>query len=484
MATDEPKPARHVDDLRGAGRLAIDATTGVTDLIEAMHLTIASGPGVLGRPLAAPARVVTGLVYGAVRGVTRAVGATLDAALATLGPVLGEGAAGPHRTAVQAALNGVLGDYLAETANPLALAMTLQHGRQAIPSVPTAQLPASSEASAAATTVSESAAPATSVSRTAAPAPASSRLIILVHGLAMHPGQWLRNGHDHGAALAAELGATALYAGYNTGRHISTNGAELAALLERTVAAWPVPVDSIILLGHSMGGLVARSACAAARTVGHTWLSRLRALISLGSPHHGAALERGGNWTETLLGISAYSAPFRRLARIRSAGVTDLRHGNVLDADWHGHDRFALGGDRRTPLPLPTGVACFAIAATTAPAAPTTAATSAMPAASATSTTPATSATSATPATSAISAATRLPGDGVVSVANALGQHTARLPGDGLVSVASALGQHALPAHTLRFPDDHRWIAFGTNHLDLLDAPAVYAQLRTWLTAL
>ncbi|MEO6773830.1 MAG: alpha/beta hydrolase [Kofleriaceae bacterium] len=381
--TDEPKARAHVDDLRGVGRLAIDATTGVMGLVEAMHRTIASGPGVLGSPLAAPARAVTGLVYGAIKGVTRAVGVTIDAALATLGPLLGDSAPGAQRALVQAALNGVLGDYLADTANPLAMPMVLHH------------------------------------------ADARPRLVVLVHGLAMHHGQWLRNGHDHGAALAAELDATAIYVDYNSGRHISTNGAALAVELERLVTGWPCPVESIVIVGHSLGGLVARSACEAARVAGHAWLGKLTTLVTLGSPHHGAALERGGNWFEALLGVSAYSAPFRVLGQIRSAGVTDLRFGNVVDADWQGADRFALAGDPRTPLALPVGVACYAIAATTAP------------------------------------------------------EPCERLPGDGLVGVTSALGQHDRSEHVLRFADRH--LAFGLGHLDLLDAPAVAAKLREWL---
>ena len=84
----------------------------------------------------------------------------------------------------------------------------------------------------------------------------------------------------------------------------------------------------------------------------------MKRLASLGSPHHGAALERGGSWIHALLGVSAYSAPFTRLARVRSAGVTDLRYGNVLDA----HLAFvplllALADDERQPLALPDGVA-------------------------------------------------------------------------------------------------------------------------------
>src|SRR5688572_21371894 len=109
------KTRSHVDDLRGASRLAVEATRGVTDLVRAMHIEIAAGPGVLGRPLEAPARLVTGLVYETIRGVTGLVGAAIDLGLAQLAPLLGESAPGAEREAVLAALNGVLGDYLAET---------------------------------------------------------------------------------------------------------------------------------------------------------------------------------------------------------------------------------------------------------------------------------------------------------------------------------------------------------------------------------
>ena len=385
----------HVADLRGLGRLAVAATRGVTDLVEAMHHTIGEGPAMLGRPLALPVRLLTRPVYGQIRAVTRLVGAALDLALAQLAPLLGTGPSGPERDAVLAAINGVLGDYLAQTANPLAIAMELDHAGHALdvdhPAVPDA----------------------------------TGKLLVLIHGSSMNARQWARGGHDHGARLAAELGFTPIYVRYNSGRHISTNGAELAALLERLARAWPVPVDALALVGHSMGGLVARSACHGAELAGHAWRAQLRTVVCLGSPHHGAPLERGGNWVDALLGVSRYSAPLVRLGKIRSAGVTDLRYGNVLDAHWEGRDRFALGADERTPLPLPTGVACYAVAGTTAAG----------------------------------------PG--------------ASLPGDGLVPIASALGRHARGEHALAFTDT--LVSYGTGHLDLLARPQVYAALARWL---
>ena len=155
-------------------------------------------------------------------------------------------------------------------------------------------------------------------------------------------------------------------------------------------------------------------------------------LVFLGTPHHGAPLERGGNWVDILLGVSAYSAPLARIGKIRSAGITDLRFGNLVDEDWNRRDRFARSGDRRVAVPLPEGVACFAIAATTGKTA---------------------------------------------------GDLSGRLLGDGIVPLASALGRHANPRLALRFDESRQWVAYGTNHLDLLSRTEVYAQIKRWLMA-
>jgi len=401
------KTRNPVDELRGVGRLAIDATRSVADLVEAMHHNIGGGPSILGRPLEGPVRLLTGPVYGGIRGVTRLVGAGIDLALAQLAPLveplLGDGAPGLEREAVVAALNGVLGDYLDESGNPLRIEMRLRHGghpleleRQAL--------------------------------RAAFPR-AGGKLLVLVHGSCLSDRQWSRQGHDHGAALARDLGFTPVYLHYNSGLHISVNGRAFAALLERLVAEWPAPVDELAIVSHSMGGLVSRSACHFGEAAGHGWRRKLRDLVCLGSPHHGAPLERRGHWVDVLLGISRYSAPLARLGQIRSAGVTDMRFGNVLDEHWEGRDRFAHGSDLRSRLELPDGVRCYAIAATKASEA-----------------------------------------DG-------------ERPGDGLVPVDSALGRHERPELTLGFPDAHQWIGFGMGHLDLLSRAEVYATIRSWLSS-
>lgn len=395
----------HVTDLRGATRIAIDATTGIVDLVEALQRRIAHPPAKpCGRLVAGTMQGITGLVYGTIRGVTRAVGGGIDAALQRLSPLLGEMESSRRREAVLAALNGVLGDYLVETHNPLALTMQLRRdGKPLDPAADALAAESSGE---------------------------RKPLLVLAHGLCLNDLQWQRDGHDHGAALARDLGYIPVYLRYNTGLHVSANGQALAQQLETLVAAWPEPPQALVILAHSMGGLVARSAMHYAAESNHAWPRRLRQMIFLGTPHHGAPLERGGHWIDVLLGGTPYTEPFRRLGRVRSAGITDLRHGSLLDEDWTGRDRFAHGADLRRPVPLPRGVACFAIAA---------------------------------------------------HLRDPAGKTAEHPLGDGLVPIASALGRHADPRLNLNFPPAQQWIAHATNHLELLSSPAVYRQVRQWL---
>jgi hypothetical protein len=235
--------------------------------------------------------------------------------------------------------------------------------------------------------------------------------------------------HDHGAALADALGFTPVYLHYNSGLHVSTNGRALATLLEQLLHGWPQPVERFAILAHSMGGLLARSALHHGRAAGHHWPDRLDDLAFLGTPHHGAPLERAGQGLDLLLSATPYAGPFGRLAKLRSAGITDLRHGNLLDADWSGGDRFERTPDRRTPVPLPAGPRCYALASTTGAEA---------------------------------------------------GDLRDKLLGDGLVPLASALGRHRVARRTLKFAPDRQRTFARVNHLQLLSDPAVFDQLRAW----
>lgn len=130
---------------------------------------------------------------------------------------------------------------------------------------------------------------------------ADRRLLVAVHGLCMTDAELTCKPHNHADALARDLGYTPISLQYNTGRRISANGREFAGMLERLARDWPVPLDEVVIIGHSMGGLVTRSACHYAKQERHRWLGALSKIVFLGMPHHGAPLERLGNGLEILL---------------------------------------------------------------------------------------------------------------------------------------------------------------------------------------
>ena len=142
-------------------------------------------------------------------------------------------------------------------------------------------------------------------------------------------GAWERGGDDdtYGARLASELGCTPVYVRYNSGRHISENGRSLAELLAALVDEWPVDVAEIALVGHSMGGLVSRSACHQAAQEQMEWTRSVRHVVSLGSPHMGAPLEQGVHYLSAALHALPETRPFGAFLRRRSAGIRDLRAG-------------------------------------------------------------------------------------------------------------------------------------------------------------
>ncbi len=415
----------HVSDLHGLSQLATQGVLGVAGLAETVqgnvYKAVAASFGSLGsrfidrspgssgvKPMG-----ITGLAYGGIKGITRLAGGTANAVLSRAVPFVkerfGVQASSPQREAVLAALNGVLGDHLLDTANPLVITMALRHQGLTLPLDKASlgqRLPQ-----------------------------ATGKILVVAHGLCMNDMQWSSNDKEgaktsHAEVLARELGYTPVYLHYNTGLHTSINGQQFAALLEQLLQAWPRPIESLSLLVHSMGGLVARSACSHAENAGQAWRKYLKSIVFLGTPHHGAPLEQVGNWIDVLLGSNVVTRPFAAIGQIRSSGITDLRYGHVLASSWVGIDRFQRSPDQREPLPLPGGVACYAVAASTS---------------------------------------------------NAPGSIRDALIGDGLVPLRSALGQHDEARHVLAFEPQNQWTAWGVNHMALLKNPGVTAQMLRWL---
>ncbi|MFW0789093.1 esterase/lipase family protein [Gordonia sp. CPCC 205333] len=259
---------------------------------------------------------------------------------------------------------------------------------------------------------------------------ASGHLVVFLHGLVETEYAWRLGGAPtYAQRLNSDLDTTAIEVRYNTGRHISANGRALSYLLAATVRNWPVPVTGITLIGHSMGGLVARSAAHHASRAGMDWTKSTSLTVSLGTPHHGAPLEQLAHVGSSLLTRMPETAPFGRLLRRRSAGIRDLRQGSLVDEDWHGRDADSLARAAATEVPLlANAMHCFV---------------------------------SASVGTSRRNPLGYLIGDGLVLRGSASGRTRARRVGFG-----DAAGFH-LP---------------GAHHMSLLNNDDVYEQLKTWVS--
>ena len=405
--TTEKSPSSwHISDIRELAQLLTLALPAAVEITEAVHQAVLSGMGIKGRDEGKTSGI-TGLVYKGVHGAANTLGSGINGLLTRLPPTppLHHIPETPKRAALIATLNGVMGDALVESHNALATPMTLRYQGEPLDwqAMPT-------------------------------DLPREGRVLLMVHGLCMNDLQWqtLYQGEpvNHGEQLANALGYQPFYVRYNSGLPIAQNGQALALLLEQLLTHWPGDLKEITIMGYSMGGLVARSACHHAGVAGLTWPAHLANLIFLGTPHHGAPLEHAGHWLEQLLPASAYTEPFVRLTRLRSTGIKDLRHGKVIET-LAPPDPAVPMRDPREPLPLPCGVNCYAIAATTA-------------------------------------AKRSLLAD--------------RLIGDGLVPLRSALGQPSEARHQLAFLPAHTLIVYRTSHMALLGSPQVGQQLLRWLT--
>jgi pimeloyl-ACP methyl ester carboxylesterase len=301
-------------------------------------------------------------------------------------------------------LNGTIGDYLKRTGNGLATPMQLVRDGQ--------PLSLTKEALAAAY------------------AQATPRVAVLVHGLMSIESVWrMPDSETYGSLLARDFGYTPFYVRYNTGLHVSENGYALDVLLEHLVATYPVPVQDLLLVGHSMGGLVLRSAAHAASDKGRQWLPLAKRAFYLGTPHLGAPLERFGNvlaWTLQTIG-NPYTKLVADIVNLRSSGIKDLRYANLRSEDWEGADANVLLQNRRHPVPLLPHIRHHLIAGTMLQ-----------------------------------------------------DPYSALLFGDAIVSLKSATGRARPEDRSPPFPQEHVRVMPALDHLSLAHDPEVYAQIRAW----
>ncbi|HEY3003340.1 MAG TPA: hypothetical protein VGJ44_13410 [Kribbellaceae bacterium] len=322
MSELETRPGDDTDEVRAVARLLTDATGAVTATTRAVHRAVADrawpSPG---GPAKAVHDAISSLVYTSIDTGTTVAGAIADQGLRITGATRRLRPWSGSRTGRNLAgfLNGAFGDRLLTRHPLLATPMRIRVDGRDVPATP---------------------------GRLAAAFPdATSYVVVFLHGLIETEEWWGPAGENFGSRLAADVGCTPVLLRYNTGRHISDNGRELADLVGALVDGWPVDVERIAIVGHSMGGLVARSAVHQAD--GEPWLDLVRHVVCLGTPHDGSPVERGANLVAWALRGIGETAPLGALLDTRSAGIKDLRHGYLDERDWVGIDPDELLTDRR-----------------------------------------------------------------------------------------------------------------------------------------
>jgi pimeloyl-ACP methyl ester carboxylesterase len=379
-------------EITALGELAGDLVAAGGTVVSDMHDGIAGRPfGALGS-VARPAQVlhdgISSGVYAAVRLGLRAVATGGARAAAIRADHDGEPLTDtPRGSLALGALNGLLGDRLAARGSELALPMTIRRNPDD---------------------------------------EARPRVAVFVHGLCETDAAWRLTGASYGDRLRDELHLTPLYVRYNTGLHISDNGRRLAQLLDELSREWPL--DEITLVGHSMGGLVARGACHYAALDGLPWAGAVRHVFCLGSPHLGADLEKGANVLSWALGRLPETRALAGVLNARSAGIKDLRYGSCLEEDWRDRDPDELMRDHCGNVPFLPAAAYYFVAASLR--------------------------------------------DGRLGT----------LLGDLLVRVPSASGRGSGSGRRVEFEVENGRELSGLTHFDLLGHPAVYEQLRAWIS--
>ena len=397
------------EEIAAFGDLASEAAAGATKQIHELHTGIAGRVWRRVGPASIPVKLVHDRIartaYAAAGELTRAVVRAGAQAASAASPA---DAPSVQRTpagrAVLSALNGAFGDTLVRRGNPLALSMTFR--RRGCDLALTRRSLADAYPN------------------------AKPRLAVFVHGLCETDDAWKLGAVRHvpyGHRMEIELGYSPLYVRYNTGRHISENGRELAASLEDLIAAWPTEVHEVVLIGHSMGGLVARSAChygADSRCV-----AKVRHVFTLGTPHRGAPLEQVTNAATAALARLPETRPLAKALNIRSSGIKDLRYGYLVDECWIDQDCDAYLQDTSSEIPFLPSARHYFICAT---------------------------------------------------LSREADAPVGRIIGDLLVLRPSAWA-HPGRGQRMQFPIEHYYHVGKANHFDLLNHPAIFEQMRRCL---
>lgn len=377
------------DTHRGIARRVFDSIGPASKPVQVIHDTTAS--------------TVYTLVGGAVRGTLCGAGALAAGTLSSDDdPTV---LARPRVAGALAAVNGIYGDEMTNRRNGFALTMQIRRRG----------LPVAMDADAIADAFPK----------------ATRRIVVFTHGWCMTERSWWRPPRTaetlrpYGKRLRNDLGFTPVFLRYNSGLHISQNGQALADLLNQLHTLWPVPVEEVALVGHSMGGLVARSACHYGLEQQHPWTDTVRHVVCLGSPHLGADLEKGVNAASWALAKLPETRGLASFLNTRSAGVKDLRYGALLDEDWRDCDPDEFLRDRCREVPFLPGAVYHFVSCTAAP--------------------------------------------------RAVGM----LVGDALVRPNSAAGRGRY--RTIPFEEVHGLTLTGLNHFDLLNHPLIYHKLLAWL---
>jgi pimeloyl-ACP methyl ester carboxylesterase len=404
------------DEAHAIGSLAADGIGGAASRAEELHGAIAGRVfGALG-PQAAPIRAahdaLSSVLYTGARLAGGAGGRLAGVAVAATrpddAPALLDN---PRATFAVGALNGILGDRLHEAESALAVAMSVRVDGRDVPLTPEALAAAHPDATA--------------------------RVAVFLHGLCETEASWKLGTArvdapplpTYAERLRDDLGLSPVLVRYNSGRRISDNGRELDRLLHEVVTHWPCEVKELVLVGHSMGGLVIRSACHEAHGSGRPWRGRLTHVVMLGTPHLGAPLEQQVNQATRIMRRLPEALPMAAVLDVRSAGIRDLRFGAITERDWSDREP-DHATDPCADVPLITGVRHCTICAT-------------------------------------LTAKHDAP--------------VGRILGDLLVTHSSATG--AGRRRKIAFSVDDTVHVGGINHFALLNHPRVYEQLHDWLAA-